>query len=64
MNTTTAFEQRLDNMPDEWRGPLVDVIDTIESLKMGLDSLGIDDNWLLIEATRLVLERHDKAALV
>lgn len=62
MDTTTAFDRRLDNTPDEWKGPLVDVIDTIESVKMGLNSLGIHDSRLLIEATRLVLECHDRAA--
>ena len=56
-----AFHDRLELIPAKWRGPTVDVIDTIESVKMGLAALGIDDNFLLIEATRLVLKRHDKA---
>jgi hypothetical protein len=54
------FERRLQLTPQEWRGPLVDVIDTIDNVKTGLASLDINDNFILMEATRLVLERQEK----
>ena len=56
---TEQFNLRLRLVPDEWRGPIVEVIDTIESVNMGLASIGINDSSVLIEATRLVLQRHD-----
>lgn len=58
----TPFDRRLEHVPYEWRGPLVDVIDTFETVQIGLKSIGIDDSFLLTEAVRLVLDRHDKAA--
>jgi hypothetical protein len=60
---TEKFEKRLsllDKYAPQWNQPLVDVIDTIEHVKLGLESIGIDDNFLLIEAVRMVLERHDR----
>ena len=54
------FERRLQFTPQKWRGPLVDVIDTIDNVKTGLASLDINDNFILMEATRLVLERQEK----
>lgn len=62
MDATTAFDRRLKHVPHEWRGPLVDVIDTFENVQIGLKSIGIDDPFLLTEAVRLVLDRHDKSA--
>ena len=60
----TPFDRRLEQVPHEWRGPLVDVIDTFEYVQIGLKSIGIDDPFLLAEAVRLVLNRHDKAVAV
>jgi hypothetical protein len=61
MDSTTDFDRRLRIIPEEWRGPLVDVIDTFENVQIGLKSIGIDDPFLLTEAVRLVLDRHDKS---
>lgn len=58
---TDYFDRRLELIPDSWRGPIVEVVDTIETVKMGLRAIGIDDNLLLIEAVRLALDRYDKA---
>lgn len=58
---TDCFDRRLELIPDSWRGPIVEVVDTIETVKMGLRAIGIDDNLLLIEAVRLALDRYDKA---
>jgi HSP20 family molecular chaperone IbpA len=62
---TEKFDQRLswlDKHAPQWNQPLVDVVDTIEHVKIGLESIGINDNFLLIEAVRMVLERHDRSA--
>lgn len=63
MDAITAFDNRLELVPPEWRDPLIDVIDTFENVQIGLKSIGIDDSAVLIEAARLVLERHDKIAV-
>jgi hypothetical protein len=63
MDLTTAFDHRLKHVPDRWRGPLVDVVDTFETVQIGLRSVGIDDPFVLIEAVRLVFDRYDKASL-
>jgi hypothetical protein len=60
MDTTTAFDRRLKHVPDAWSRPLVEVIDTFENVQIGLKSIGIEDSFVLIEATRMVIERHDK----
>lgn len=63
MDAITAFDERLELVSPEWRDPLIDVIDTFENVQIGLKSIGIDDSFVLIEAARLVLERHDKIAV-
>ena len=60
MDSLTAFDHRLKHVPDPWKGPLVDVVDTFENVQIGLKSIGIDDSFVLIEAARMVLERRDK----
>ena len=58
---TERFNNHLMNSPLEWRGPVVDVIDTFEIVKKGLSSIGIDDPYVLVEAMRMAIERHDKS---
>ena len=57
---TTPFDRRLAHVPHKWQGPIVDVIDTFETVQLGLKSIGIDDPFVLIEAVKLVLDRYDK----
>ena len=57
---TTPFDRRLVHVPQKWRDPTVDVIDTFETVQLGLKSIGIDDPFVLIEAVKLVLDRYDK----
>ena len=59
---TTPFDRRLVHVPHKWRGPIVDVIDTFETVQLGLKSIGIDDPFVLIEAVKLVLDRYDKVS--
>ena len=61
MDLTTAFDRRLEFVPDSWREPLVDVVDTFETVQIGLKCIGIEDSFVLIEAVKLVLDRRDKA---
>lgn len=62
MDLTTAFDRRLKHVPDSWREPLVDVVDTFETVQIGLKCIGIEDPFVLIEAVKLVLDRRDKAS--
>lgn len=60
-NFLTPFDRRIDVTPDEWKGPLTEVMDTFDSVSLYFS----DDNkekWtpqLGLELTKLVLERHD-----
>lgn len=60
MDFTTPFDHRLEHVPVEWRRSLIDVIDTFETVQMGLKGLGIEDTVVLVAAVKLVLDRHDK----
>jgi hypothetical protein len=60
MDLTTAFDHRLKHVPDSWKTPLVDVVDTFETVQIGLKCIGIEDPFVLIEAVKLVLDRRDK----
>ena len=62
MDATTPFDHLLVHVPHEWRGPIVDVVDTFETVQIGLKSIGIDDPFVLIEAVKLVLDRYDKVS--
>jgi hypothetical protein len=61
MDLTNSFDERLAHVPHKWRGPIVDVVDTFETVQIGLKCAGIDDAFILTEAVRLVFERYDKA---
>ena len=56
----SRFERRMDQTPHEWRGPLADVVDTADAVRLALNDWEINDPALLLGLTRLVLERHDK----
>lgn len=63
MDITTAFDRRLQHLPHGWRGALVDVLDTAETVRLRLAEWGMqDDPAALVGLTRLVLERHDQAS--
>lgn len=62
MDATSSFDRRLVHVPHEWRGPIVEVIETFETVQLGLKSIGIDDPFVLIEAAKLVLDRYDKVS--
>ena len=61
MEATSSSDRRLAHVPHKWRGPIVDVVDTFETVQLGLKSIGIDDPFILIEAVRLVFDRKDKS---
>jgi len=52
-----AWNLRVNNVPFPWRGPLVDVIDTIESVRIGLTSAleAYPSEAAVLEVTRMVL---------
>ena len=55
------YTERLALIPFKWRGAIVDVIDTFDTVQEGLSSIGIDDPFVLTEAVRMVIRRHDKS---
>jgi hypothetical protein len=57
---TQSYNDLLMQVPSEWKHDIIDVIDTFSIVKMGLQSIGVDDPFVLIEATKMVIERHDK----
>lgn len=61
MDGTSPFCHQLKYVPEEWRQPIVDVVDAFSTVKLGLEGLGINDKFALIEAVKLVLDRHDKS---
>jgi hypothetical protein len=61
MDPTTAFDHRLQHVPYKWKSPISEVVDTFETVQIGLKSIGIEDPFVLIEAVRLVFDRYDKA---
>ena len=55
------FDTRISNTPDEWRQPLVDVVDTADAIRLALQDWEIDSPELLVGLTKLALERYDAA---
>jgi hypothetical protein len=62
MDVTTAFDRRLEHVPDTWKGPLVDVMDTFECVSMWFqgDNEKLYSPELALGLTRLVIEQHAK----
>ena len=63
MNAQTAFDSRVQNVPQEWRGPLVEVMDTFECVSIYFQSEGNEKLYspeLALGLTRLIIELHAK----
>jgi hypothetical protein len=59
MNNSSAFDCRIDNLPYQWRGPLVEVVDTADAIRLALKDWGMDSPELLLGLTKLALQRYD-----
>lgn len=68
MSAITEFNRRIETIPigrSDWKQPLVEVIDTASAIAVGITSeLGVDNPALecpelLLELTKLAIERHD-----
>jgi hypothetical protein len=57
-----AFEFRISNTTAEWATPMIEVIDTADTVRLALADWEIDSPELLLGLTRLVMERHDAKA--
>lgn len=53
------FDKRIGNTPQEWRQPLVDVVDTADAIRLALQDWEIDSPELLVGLTKLALDRYD-----
>jgi hypothetical protein len=58
---TNRFDRRIDNTPCEWQGPLTDVVDTADAVRLAMEDWGIGSPELLLGLTQLVLHRFDAA---
>lgn len=65
MSQLTPFDKRIENVPASWKRPLVEVIDTAETIAMGLrdGNLGLTNPALecpelVAELTKLAIELH------
>ena len=54
------FCHQLKYIDEEYRQPIIDVVDTFNTVQLGLKSLGIDDPFVVLEAVKIVLQRYDK----
>ena len=56
----SKFTNRLQNIPKEWREPIVNVVDTADTIRMGLKDTNpdlSDDVYLIARLTELVVNR-------
>ena len=60
MSIPDPFCHQLNYIPEEYRQPIVDVVDTFNTVQLGLRSLGVDDPFLVLEAVKIVLQRYDR----
>ena len=59
MTYHSAFDARINNTPHEWRGPLTEVVDTADAIRLALRDWEIESPELLLGLTKLALERYD-----
>ena len=60
MAFTTNFDDRLRQVPDDLLDHLVIVFDTADTIRVGLQDLGVNSPELVLGLTRLVFERKDR----
>lgn len=65
MSQLTPFDKRIENVPASWKRPLVEVIDTAETIAMGLrdGNFGlrypaVECPELVAKLTKLAIELH------
>ena len=63
MTLPNRFDRRVNNIPDGWSSPLVEVVDTADTIRLALEDWEIDSPELILGLTKLVLDRHDKEAM-
>ena len=54
------FDLHMQHVPDRFKDPTVEVIDTADSVRIWLTEFNLLTPELLLELTKLVLERADK----
>jgi hypothetical protein len=65
MDLVTEFNNRVNNVSDDWKKPLIEVIDTASAIQAGIQSeLGVENPAkdcpdLLLALTKMAIERHD-----
>jgi hypothetical protein len=58
---TNHFDRRIDNIPCEWQGPLKEVVDTADAIRLAMEDWDFESTELLLGLTQLVLHRFDAA---
>ena len=59
MTFHSAFDRRIDNTPSHWRGPLTEVVDTADAIRLALQDWDINSPELILGLTKLALDRYD-----
>ncbi len=59
MTNSNAFDRRINNTPANWRGPLTEVVDTADAIRLALKDWDINSPELLLGLTKLALDRYD-----
>lgn len=60
MKHMSVLDKHLEFVPQEWRQPLVDVLDTVDVVVSVCHTMGIADTTTVLELTKLVIDRHDR----
>lgn len=60
MKHMSVLDNHLKSIPQEWRQPLVDVLDTVDVIVSVCHTMGIADTTTILELTKLVIDRHDR----
>ena len=57
----TPFERRIEAIPYGWKGPTVDVLDTVESVLYKLEELKLDPSpELVLGLTALIIDEKNR----
>ena len=50
------LDKKVNDIPEEWRGPIVDVLDTTEIVFNSCQQIGITDQTVIFQLVQLVVD--------
>lgn len=61
MSDTTKYDQRVVNLPPDWKKPVTQVLDTVETVAIALRAFNLpEDPTLISDLTLMILDRYDQ----